>query len=368
MPPKKPFSIPIPVADRNRPRFGGPSLKENPQWNPFSVLEDGVEDAEPAPVRAPRTQKTAIHFVWYGTGAPNDANTKSPKSIAASFPGATVYFWCLTQMAPAFEKALGKRVKVHTLNEVLDHSAVRKEVGPLLLDKLDQLLKFYLANRGHAPAKDILTFLTLALNGGYFFDANCVIEVPEQFEKMLASPPKLPTFLKLEDTLCFNPKPPGFMTDDLALQMGMAEEDDDEDDLPSFNGTDMWAMYSPARHPMLWTIACHYIARAEAFGFCGGPRQEGSLRSQMHNSFVEGIAQQKRTLAGALGIQSIFAGMHKHKQRDASYKPEDVNWEVDAVKAGQIEGGGPHLSAASAHADYWVKDLGLTKGHGGSWT
>ncbi|TSC32748.1 hypothetical protein [Corallococcus sp. Z5C101001] len=366
--PKPPKPSPsFSVVDRGRPRFGGPSLDQDSTWNPFSVLKVDVEGPESFPVRAPAPRKTPLHFVWYGTGKPNDSNTRSPKDIAARFSAsATVYFWVLPQMAPEFEKALGKRVKVHGLDEVLGAPVVRKELGALQLDKLDQLLKFYLGNRGHAPAKDILTFLTLGVNGGYFFDANCVIEEPKQLEKMLAKPPKVPTFLKLEDTLTFNAKPPGFMKDDLALQMGMQEDDTDE--MSEFNGTDMWAMYAPARHPMMWTIARHYISRAEAFGFCGGPVQSGSLRSQMRNSFVDGIPQQKRTLAGALGIQSIYSGMAEHKRRHAHYRPQDENWAVDAVKDGQIEGGGPVLSPASLHANYWVKALGLTKGHGDSWT
>lgn len=88
----------------------------------------------------------------------------------------------------------------------------------------------------------------------------------------------------------------------------------------------------------------------------------------MRNSFVDGIPQQKRTLAGALGIQSIYSGMAEHKRRHAHYRPQDENWAVDAVKDGQIEGGGPVLSPASLHANEWVKALGLTKGHGDSWT
>ncbi|WP_223635676.1 hypothetical protein [Corallococcus sp. EGB] len=350
----KPFSI----ADRR---------KDDPTFNPFNVLRDGVEEPEPEPARTPAPHKTALHFVWYGTGKPNDANTKTPKAIASGFSSATVYFWCLPQMAPEFEKALGKRVKVHGLDEVLDAPVVRKELGALLLDKLEQLLAFYLGNKGHAPAKDILTFLTLGVNGGYFLDANCVIEDRKQFEKMLAQPPKVPTFLKLEDTLTFNAKPPGFMKDELALQMGM--EEDATDEMAQFNGTDMWAMYAPPRHPMMWTIARHYIARAEAFGFCGAPVQPRSLRSQLRNSFVDAeFAQQKRTLAGALGIQSIFSGMYEHMRRHAQYRPEDVNWKVDGVKNGTVEGSGRALSPASSKADYWVAALGITKGHGDSWT
>jgi hypothetical protein len=52
----------------------------------------------------------------------------------------------------------------------------------------------------------------------------------------------------------------------------------------------------------------------------------------------------------------------------AQYKPEEENWKVAGVKKGQVEDGGPALSPSSAHADYWVKDLGITKAHGDSWT
>ncbi|RKG70378.1 hypothetical protein D7W79_31915 [Corallococcus exercitus] len=353
MPRSKPFSIPD-------------LRKDNPSFNPFDVLQRDVEEPESQPVRSPAPHKTPLHFVWYGTGKPNDANTKTPKALAANFASATVYFWCMPQMAPEFEKALGKRVKVHGLDEVLEAPAVRKELGAMMMDRLDQLLDFYLANKGYAPAKDILTFLTLALNGGYFFDANCVIEVPKQFEKALARPPAVPTFLKLGDMLSFNDRHPSFMKSDLALQMGMEEEDTDT--VTPFNGTDMWAMYAPPRHRMMWTIARHYISRAEAFGFCGATARTGSMREEIRDYFINGLGQQKRTLAGALGIQSIFAGMAEHKVRHAQYKPEDVNWEVASVKNGAIESTGVALSPASANADYWVKDLGLTKGHGDSWT
>lgn len=307
--------------------------------------------------------RPAIHFVWFGTGLPNDSNTRTPGLLARDLD-ADVTFWCLAPVRPRFATALGRSVRVRDLDEVLGQTA--RWAGHAFVGRVRTILEFYGDNRGYAPAKDLLTYLILASYGGYFFDANCVIVERERFARAIAAPRRFPAFIALRTPVNFDPNATALPLDDInadttymALVIGLGSD-------ITYPETDMWAMYCPPGHTMFRTIAQEYVARAEMLGI-GTPAQDrvGSQRIGW-DTFVNGGSDGKRTVAGALGGQSIFAGMYRHRN-DPGYDPRHANWVTNQVRNRQVESGREQGRQLAGDADYWVAELGLAKAHGGTW-
>ncbi len=325
--------------------------------NPFSALarlcgEPSVEEeATVEPVPAPW-----VHFIWYGTGAPDASNSTTPKKISTTVPGVRVTFWCLSKVKPAFERAFqGCGVEVRTVEGLLNAPAIRSHVDRR---KLNQTLRFMSEHRGYAPAKDLLSFLAVATYGGFYFDANCVIEDWDVLGRALRKPGVVPRFVRLEGTMHLVPTSPS-KQNDMELLMGVTDSP-----TVQFRETDMWAFYGPKHHDVFWKIAQHYLQRAEAFGMAGSRTTSGTLRRSLRNTFAEGDAHQKRMVAGALGVFSIITGMHWLQQHDAEYDDDTSAWDVEDVDDRTAESG----RVLQSPANYWVPALGLSKAHGNSWT
>jgi hypothetical protein len=280
--------------------------------------------------------RPVVHFIWYGHGAPNRGNTGFANAIVDNAPHVAVRFWCLADLRGQFRAALSSQVTVSTIEELL--TGVQGRWGLPFRQQVDRILSFYLANRGNAPAKDMLTYLVLALHGGYFFDANCEVLDWSTFGRAVCGRPH-PTFLNMGTDLYYNPGDPAQM--DWEHIMGFADGN------APFPQTDMWGMYAPPDCDALATIAAHYVARAVAYGFDGviKPKLGGEFVHQLKN----GDSDARRTVAGSLGIHSIFAGMHRH---------------------GGQHGWDPTVGFATRNTgkeSYIVPELSLTKSHGHSW-
>lgn len=362
---KRRLLVPLPFTDlsgldRTRPRFGGPSLRDNPNWNPFSVLTDGVP-SRVAP--APEPCKHQVHFVWYGTGKPCAENTTTPNQIASRFPHAIVNFWCMSRMISEFAPRLHVRINKRSVEHLLE-TIESMDRPPVDVAKVRAILQFYLDNRVFAPAKDLITFLLLAVHGGYFFDANCRVENWGIFGRSLAPSKKrqFPAFISQASKVSYNPGRPSEL-DIMGLLIGIGHGSVAD----RFSETDMWAMYSPPGHPMFWTIVQSYVDRAEAFGIIGAAVAPDTDRWELQ-SMVKGSADQKRTTAGALGAFSIYTGMYFYERLNPAYKLERANWTVSKVVDRTVTTGVDKGLKLSAPAEYWVRELGLSKSHGNTWT
>lgn len=254
-------------------------------------------------------------------------------------------------MRDAFTAAFrGRRVKVHTIEGLLNTPQVRGRVDRR---KVNQTLDFFREHRGFAPAKDLVSFLVVAVHGGFFFDANCVIEDWDLFRTLTRTPTRHPQFLRQRSQVAFIPESPHRLGE-LELLIGLTERT-----TVLMDETDMWAFYGPRNHEVFWKIAQHYVSRAEAFGMAGPRTTANSLRRSLRETFAQGDGNEKRTIAGALGVFSIYAGMHWLNQ------PHEHNWVVDSVKQHFVEGDERRI--VQAVNGYWVPSLGLTKSHGNSW-
>ncbi|MBN1210205.1 MAG: hypothetical protein JXB05_35465 [Myxococcaceae bacterium] len=283
--------------------------------------------------------RTTVHFVWFGTGDPNRANTGFANAIADNLPHITVCYWCFEGKIPAFRLSLAPSVQVRSIDSL--EEPIARRWGAPFLREVQAIFDFYARNKGFAPAKDLVTYLVLALYGGYFFDANCDTVDWAEFGEALRPRP-VPAFLSLPGVLAFSPQDPRTMNeDDLIYPIG--------DDVQMFHETDMWAMYSPARSEALSKVVEQYVDRAAAYGFAKASGFN-TFQRNARTQFSTGTQMEKRSLAGTLGGQAIFAGQYHLKNRQR-HDPDTSNWSVTKT--------GPE--------SYFVSALKLTKTHGGSW-
>jgi hypothetical protein len=290
-----------------------------------------------------------IHFIWFGTGKPNRQNTGSPLAIIKAIPEATIHYWCLDSMFESFDDILeSEGIEVHSIEDLVNSFA------PALRKKVHGALGFFTENRVFAPAKDLLMFLVLAREGGYFFDANCDFGDCNALRNDLARGRRRPAFITMKEELDyadFDPLSLGFdefpaLTDPLEIRKTRQHAD-----IVRYPQTDMWAMYAPpGGHRVFELIASQYVRRAERAGLLRAPE----LRTDGQLDFIAGLTGiygdvGKRSAAGAMAIQSIYAGVHQlsfggYRMRDSGFPTRNTGAE-----------------------SYAVDVLGMTKEHGHSW-
>jgi hypothetical protein len=300
-----------------------------------------------------------IHFVWFGPGDPAASNTDGPLNIIRRIPGARVCFWCFERKMQAFSTALpGIAVRaIEMLAQEFDQGA-------------QAALTFYEQARIYAPGKDVVAYMLMAARGGYFFDANCDLGDCSALLIDATSNRPWPAFISLqnpEQLSYVDINPADIEKDDfqaltmpvlLSYTKGMTEH--------KYNETDMWAMYAPpGGFPACRVLVENYVARARRAGMLTTPQ----LRTEGQRDFVadltggrrdqDGDAElskgtidvRKRTCAGALGTQSIYAAIFKLQQTAVDYDPATANFAAENT----------------GNASYRITVLGLAKTHGGSW-
>ena len=287
-------------------------------------------------------RKCVVNFIWFGTGPPNSGNVGFANAIQKTqepTEGVLVRYWCLGKMIPAFRKALVNGVQLLSIESLLWDA--RCEFGKSMADDVDEILAFYAANRGYAPAKDILSYLMLAIHGGFMFDGNCGVDKWGVFFEAMKESPR-PAFIQLEDERPVDLHDP---------EPNLERLQYDFESPSSYHKTDMWALYAPRGCKMFPLIARRYVGLAKSLRLTGGvsAASRAFTRVQTQHNAKE-VAQGKRAVAGALGIQSIFWGWNK----TTDFNPSQGNW--------------PTIDEPSeSNRDYTVKCLGINKSHGGTW-
>jgi hypothetical protein len=303
---------------------------------------------------------TRVHFVWAGEASLDSAHTAMANQIRESGL-AEVHFWFYPGDGPVVRPpALREGIRVHSVKQELWSLAGRS----VKVEKVDDILSFFLANRGNGPAKDLITFILLATQGGYFFDGNCMILDRDKFRSALSSPPQQPAFLRLEGgEFLYNPAKPsqlaklpveeGYFALTMDFMSGTAEP---------WNTTDMWAMYAPeGGHDIFWAIARSYVKRAKALGLRGEPPPSGTVSAYGRENFTTS-GDLRRSLAGSLGIASIITGWREFQH------PASDDWVSATVQRGLVQGGPDKGHVIDRSANHWVAALGIAKVHGETWT
>src|SRR5262249_48190664 len=141
-------------------------------------------------------------------------------------------------------------------------------------------------------------------------------------------PKRFPSFIRLatESRIYFNPKEPAVMTE-MELMYGFDEQGAE---VPQYPETDMWAMYCPPRCRAFAEVVRQYVERAAALGLCKDADFSEMQRNAREVFIIPNpdkrlTTARKRTFAGALGVQSIFACMYQLRT-DFHYDPEVENW------------------------------------------
>lgn len=287
-------------------------------------------------------RKSVINFIWFGSGQPSASNTGFANAIQETQKaneGVLVRYWCLQKMVASFRKALSPEVQLLSIEDLLWDA--RSEFGDALADSVDQILAFYAANRGYAPAKDLISYLMLAIHGGYMFDGNCGVDNWGTFFSAVKEQAD-PAFVQLEDERPLDLHDP---EDDLErLQF-------DFESATYYKKTDMWALYAPRGCTMFPEIVRRYVGLAESLQLIGGISAASRAFTRVRTvDNAKEVDQGKRAVAGSLGIQSIFWGWSKVP----AFTPTTSNWAtVD--------------EPPNADRDYTVKCLGINKSHGGTW-
>lgn len=283
-----------------------------------------------------------VHFIWYGSGKPSKANTRTPNELAEML-GSNVTYWCLNEMVPDFRGVLRDNVTVEPIEDFLERiaDADRRQ-------RIDEILDFYKNNKGYAPAKDLIMFLVLQYEGGYYFDANCVFERAVLLEE-LRSNRMCPAFLNMGDSFFLLKAVSEQDYDELTFPLAS-----DEFETSNVRQTDMWAMYAPpGGSDVFELIVGQYIDRATRFGLFQACNLTEQVERDGQETFLQGDSNAKRTIAGAVAIRSIQAGMNSLLgQQD--YDLDNANWPTES-------------NLGDAGDEYKVECLGLDKKHGGSW-
>ncbi|WP_375769973.1 hypothetical protein NR798_03525 [Archangium gephyra] len=311
-----------------------------------------------------------VHFIWWGPFN-EEKCIAHPNAIADELNGTPhqLYYWCRIEDEPQFKRALRPRIKVVGIRMFQQLALSRTGIWnePYCKGALD-VLKRLDRHKAFSAVKDLMSLLILYLHGGLYLDTTVRLSpAPERMGKpnqqslrdglrALGDTPKLPVFggEQPHQPLLYTP---------LAVSTGARDYDLGEDTVLQVPVLDVWALYSPAAHPVFETMVNGYVARAERVGVT-----RSGFTTNLQN-FPEGVAPAtfgvdllkdvygrdgRNELIGNLVIRSVLDGLLSGCPDETDQLAHRFGW--PAVEL-------PNMEKRSV----LVPTLGITKEYHNSW-